>query len=185
MYNVWSLSSTSPDQGPIYVATGERPEGPWKTYKDRPVIPPGDWGAWGDGGYSEAGMIFHDGVFHTFYSGTQWRKLESIGYAYSRDGYNITKYPGNPVAPRENYPDAAAFAEVHALWEPPFYYLFHTLRYISKGPDVEYLGVQVLVTQWPLSFRMPVLNLESLGAGKTTRCLSKTRTGRRVSRTSR
>jgi hypothetical protein len=137
MYSVWPVGSTSPDQGAIYIATADKPEGPWKKYADRPVVPAGNWGAWDDGGFSEAGMLFHDGVFHTFYGGTKWRKLESIGYAFSFDGFNFTKYPGNPVAPRENNPDASAFAEVHAYWESPFYYLFHTLRYISKGPHVE------------------------------------------------
>jgi hypothetical protein len=166
MYSVWPVGSTSPDQGAIYVATADKPEGPWKKYVDKPVVPNGDWGAWDDGGYSEAGMLHHDGVFQTFYSGTKWRKLESIGYAYSYDGFNFTKYPGNPVAPRENNPDASAFAEIHAYWESPFYYLFHTLRNISRrGED---LGVQVLATRTPFSLTMPVINLASLEAGKST-----------------
>ncbi len=168
MYNVWPIGSTSPDQGPIYVATAEKPEGPWKKYVDKPAVPDGDWGAWDDGGFSEAGALYHDGVFHIFYSGTKWEKLESIGYAYSYDGFNFTKYAGNPVAPRENEPGTSAYAEIHALWESPFYYLFHTLRYISDGGESEHLGVQVMATQRPFSFRMPVLNLESLGAGRTT-----------------
>ena len=43
---------------------------------------------------------------------------ESIGYASSRDGINWTKYSGNPVATREAEPNAAAYAEVHAIVEP-------------------------------------------------------------------
>ena len=166
MYNVHPIGAASPDSGPIKLATAEKPEGPWKKYEGNPVIPAGEWGAWDDGGFSEAGMLYHDGVFHCFYSGVKWEKLESIGYAYSFDGYNFIKYSGNPVAPRENSPDTSAFAEVHALWEPPFHYVYNTQRYYSRRG--EYLGVQILVNQRPFSLRMPVLNIESLEAGKTT-----------------
>ena len=30
-------------------------------------------------------MLYHEGIFHTFYCGTKWEKFESIGYAYSFD----------------------------------------------------------------------------------------------------
>ena len=166
MYNVHPIGAASPDSGPIKLATAEKPEGPWKKYEGNPVIPAGEWGAWDDGGFSEAGMLYHDGVFHCFYSGVKWEKLESIGYAYSFDGYNFIKYSGNPVAPRENSPDTSAFAEIHALYEPPFHYVYNTQRYYSRRG--EYLGVQILVNQRPFSLRMPVLNIESLDSGKTT-----------------
>jgi len=166
MYNAYPVGATSPDQGPICLATAEKPSGPWNKYEGNPVIPAGEWGAWDDGGYSEAGFLYHDGVFHVFYGGTKWSKLESIGYAYSLDGYNFIKYSGNPVAPRENNPDASGFAEVHALFQPPFYYVYHTLRYISKGG--EDLGVQILATETPFRLAMPVLSIDSLAAGKSS-----------------
>lgn len=166
----------SPDEGPIALATAEKPEGPWTKYKGNPVISPDDWGSWDDGGFSEAGVMYHDGVFHIFYSGTKWRKLESIGYAYSHDGYNFTKYTNNPVALRERNPDASAFAETHAFWEPPFIYLFHTLRYISRGGMYnnekvvrdEDIGVQILATATPFRLTMPVLYLSCLNPGAPT-----------------
>jgi len=168
MYNEYPISASSPDEGPFALATAEKPEGPWEKYEDNPVLPAGDWGAWDDGGYSEAGVLHHDGVFHIFYGGTKWMKLESIGYTYSLDGYDFVKHSGNPVAPRERNPDASAFAEVHALWEPPFYYVYHTLRYISKEHGAiggENLGVQILATETPFRLAMPVLLIDSLGAG--------------------
>jgi len=168
MYNVYPVGSESPDSGPICLATADHPEGPWTKFKDNPVILGGDWGAWDDGGFSEAGMLHHDGVFHCFYSGVRWEKLESIGYAYSFDGYNFVKYSGNPVAPRENTPGISAFAETHALYEPPFHYLYHTMRYSADGGEGEYLGVQVLTTQKPFSLSMPVLHLKLLDAGQTS-----------------
>jgi len=166
MYNEYPISDSSPDQGPFALATAEKPEGPWEKQEGNPILPAGEWGAWDDGGHSEAGVLYHDGVFHIFYGGTKWSKLESIGYAYSLDGYDFIKHNGNPVAPRENNPDASAFAEVHALWEPPFYYVYHTLRYISKGG--EDLGVQILATETPFRLAMPVISLDSLGAGASS-----------------
>jgi len=171
MYNEYPISASSPDEGPFSLATAEKPEGPWEKYGGNPVLPAGEWGAWDDGGYSEAGVLYHDGVFHIFYGGTKWRKLESIGYAYSLDGYNFIKHSQNPVAPRERNPDASAFAEVHALWEAPFYYVFHTIRYISKdhySKGGEHLGVQILATETPFRFAMPVLFIDSLAAGTSS-----------------
>lgn len=69
------------DQGPFCMATVPRPEGPWKKYKWNPVMTPGDWGAWDDGGYSEACARYHKGVFHCIYGGTKATKVESLGYA--------------------------------------------------------------------------------------------------------
>ena len=148
------------DHGPFCLATADKPEGPWTRYEGNPVLPPGDWGAWDASGFSEAKVLYHEGVFHCFYSGSRTPKLESIGYAYSVDGHNFTKYSGNPVVPKEGTPDASAYAEVQALIEPPFVYLYHTLRYISKkGED---LGIQVLSINPHFSLAMPILNLDSL-----------------------
>ncbi len=168
MYDLYPVGESSPDQGPICLNIADKPEGPWTEYGGNPVIPAGEWGAWDDGGFSEAGVLYHDGVFHCFYSGTKWMKLESIAYAYSFDGFNWTKYSGNPIVPRANSPRTSAFAEVHAFWEPPFHYVYNTLRYIDTGLKVEHIGVEVLTTQRPFSLKMPVLNLASLGSGRTT-----------------
>jgi len=155
------------DQGPFCVATADRPEGPWAKYDRNPILTPGDWGAWDDGGYSEAGVRYNDGVFHWFYSGTKTMKLESIGYAYSFDGYNWTKYPGNPVIPLTRVPDASGFAEVKHLIEPPIY-IYHTLRYFSNLHNeegewaTEHLAVQVLSTTPNFRLPFPIMQLESL-----------------------
>ena len=166
MYNTWPIGLNSPDSGPLNLATADKPEGPWTKYEGNPVLPAGEWGAWDDGGFSEPGVIYHDGVFHCFYSGVKWEKLESIGYAYSFDGINFIKYSGNPVAIRENDPGTTAFAETHTFWEPPFFYLYNTQRY--QGRRGEYLGVQILTNQRPFTLQMPVLNLETVAAGATT-----------------
>jgi len=107
-------------------------------------------------------------VFHWFYGGTKTLKLESIGYAYSFDGYNFTKYSGNPVVTLNRIPDASGFAEVKTLIEPPFVYLYHTLRYFGRsskkpGFETEDLAIQVLSTSPTFRLPIPILHLESLG----------------------
>ena len=173
MYAQYPIEVT--DQGPYCVATATRPEGPWRKYPNNPVLVPGDWGAWDDGGYSEAGVRYNDGVFHWFYGGTKTLKLESIGYAYSFDGYNFVKYPGNPVVTLQSVPDASGFAEVKTLIEPPYIYLYHTLRYFARNRDendrwiVEDLATQVLSTSPTFRLAMPIVRLDSLAGGATTK----------------
>ncbi|MEK7754625.1 MAG: hypothetical protein AAB654_22055, partial [Acidobacteriota bacterium] len=180
LYTEHPIGSTAPDYGPISLATADAPEGPWTIHPGNPVLPAGEKGAWDDGGYSEAKVTFWDGVFHLFYGGAKEytpRPLtrESIGYAYSFDGVRFIKYGGNPVARREANPNMAAFAEIHTLFEPPFIYAFHTIRYIDEmrapaGRErIEDLGVQVLVTQTPYRLSMPVLTLDSLPPGGATK----------------
>ena len=174
MYNAHPISSISPDYSPFSLATATDPYGPWELYESNPVLAPSGWGAWDDGGYSEAKVVYRDGVFHTFYGGSKQhavriRSLESIGYAFSRDGYHFARHVDNPVASREKNPDASAFAEVQCLFEPPFVYLYHTLRYLSsEDPGVEDLGVQVLATSTPFKLSMPLLHLDVFPAGGTT-----------------
>lgn len=168
MYVEHPIGSTSFDQGPFCLAAADRPEGPWIRYESNPVLSPGDSGAWDDGGFSEAGMLCHEGVFHTFYGGTKARKLESIGYAWSTDGLHFHRHPCNPVVLRERCPDTSALAEVHALFEPPLFYLYHTVRYVSVTEWAEDIGVQILATSRPFRFDMPVLTLDRLDPGAIT-----------------
>ena len=159
MFNEHPIGPT--DHGPFALAVADRPEGPWRKYEGNPVLPTGDWGAWDATGFSEAKVVYHEGIFHCFYSACMTQKLESIGYAYSFDGYKWTKYEANPVVVLERTPDASAFAEVQALIEPPFIFLYHTLRYISRGG--EDLGIHVLSIDPHFRLSMPVLILDSLG----------------------
>jgi hypothetical protein len=179
LYTAHPIGSTGADYSPISLATSDSPEGPW-AIEEKPVLHQGEWGEWDDGGFSEAEVVFHSGVFHLFYGGAKLhperiRTRESIGYAYSFNGRDFVKYGLNPVAAREANPNAAAFAEVHTIIEPPFIYLYHTLRYCQpwrerfreQFPVVEDLGVQVLVTQSPFKLDMPVLQLDTLEKGAT------------------
>ena len=159
------------DYSPLAVATAEKPEGPYVKYSGNPLMVKGKPGDWDGGGISEAEVLYHDGMFHMFYGATEKStgpRVESVGYAYSFDGFKWFKHDKNPVVARQANPNAAALSEVHTIIEPPFIYLYYTLRYIGKGMGVEHLGIQVMATQSPFGLDLPVLNLKSLDAGKTT-----------------
>ena len=162
------------DYSPLAVAIGDKPEGPFTKYPRNPLMVRGEPGDWDDGGISEAEVLYDNGMFHMFYGAvrTFGPRIESVGYAYSFDGFKWYKYGRNPVATYHANPGAAAFAEIHAIIERPFIYVYHTLRPIEHGgesyPWNEDLGVQVLVTQTPFSLDMPALTVDSLDAGKTT-----------------
>ena len=169
------------DQGPMCLATASKPEGPWEKYKgNQPVMTTGDWNTWDDGGYSEAGARYHEGVFHTVYGGTKAPKIEALGYAWSFDAINWHKYGANPVIPLNRIPDGSGFAEVHCLVEGAYIYVFHTLRYYTgegtaRGlgcvPDweTEDLAVQVLTIDPKFKVAFPILYDLALDPGKSSR----------------
>ena len=168
------------DQGPFCIATASKPEGPWTKYEGNPVMTPGDWGAWDDGGYSEACARYHEGVYHCIYGGTKAPKVEPLGYAWSFDAINWHKYAANPVVALSRVPDASGFAEVHCYVEGPYIYVFHTLRYFTgEGTarglgsfpawDTEDLAVQVLTIDPQFKISFPILMMDSLDAGQSSR----------------
>jgi len=180
LYTAHPIGSTGPDYSPMALAQADSPVGPWVRWPQNPVLREGDAGTWDHGGFSEAEVFWAEGAFHMFYGGAELqperiRTRESIGYAVSRDGYRFWKHPQNPVAARGACPNAAAFAEVHAIHEPPFVYLYHTLRYLEpripadakRFPMIENLGIQVLVTARPFRLKMPLVHGESLAPGAT------------------
>jgi len=180
LYTEHPIGSTSPDYGPISLATAPSPEGPWTVWNHNPVLAAGPPGAWDDGGYSEAKVTYWDGLFHMFYGGAkeyQPRILtrESIGYATSADGFHFTRYSGNPVAAREAELNMASYSEVHTLFEPPYIYAFHTIRYIDSkiapfpgGIGIEDLGVQILAPESAFSITIPAVGGRALSPGAST-----------------
>jgi hypothetical protein len=181
LYAAHPIGSTGPDYSPMSLALAGSPVGPWTRWLKNPVLTAGPKGAWDDGGFSEAEVIEANGLFHMFYGGAKIhperiRTQESIGYAWSADGFSFVKHPQNPVARREDHPNAAAFAEVHGIFQPPFVYLYHTLRYLAprtpgdqkRFPFVEDLGVEILATARPFELDMPIIRRAMLGPGQST-----------------
>jgi hypothetical protein len=181
LYTAHPIGSTGPDYSPMSLALAESPRGPWTRWLKNPVLREGPKGVWDDGGFSEAEVIYANGLFHMFYGGAKIhperiRTQESIGYAWSADGFSFVRHPQNPVARREDHPNASAFAEVHAIFQPPFVYLYHTLRYLAprtpgdrkRFPLVEDLGVEILATARPFELDMPIIRRATLGPGQST-----------------
>jgi hypothetical protein len=174
LYSEHPIGETGPDYGPLSLATAPAPEGPWTPHQGNPVLRPGEWGAWDDGGYSESEVLYRDGLYHVFYGAAKLHpkrilSRESIGYAWSGDGLHFTKSARNPVAPREYAPNTAAMSEVHTLIEPPLIYCYHTLRYCTAERDnAEDLGVQILAFQRPFCIRMPVVTMPVLSVRGST-----------------
>ena len=115
-----------------------------------------------------------------FYAGaklhpTRRRTRESIGYAYSRDGVRFIKFGRNPVAPYHATPHATSYSEPCALFDMPFIYVYHTLRYREpwlrahrRDPlTVEDIGVQVLATQTPFHMFVPLLADEGIDPSRS------------------
>jgi hypothetical protein len=58
------VGSVAPDYSPMSVAVANRPEGPFKPYEGNPVLREGQAGEWDSGGFSEAEVLYHGGLFH-------------------------------------------------------------------------------------------------------------------------
>ena len=160
LYATWP-DEIQGDYGRMYLATADKPEGPWVEHPD-PVFDEGQKGDWDEGAFSEFEVLNYNGLLHAFYGACKINsgRTESIGYAWSQDGIKWTRFEGNPIATIDKVPNAAAFAEVHAVIEYPKIYLYHTLRYFEKVDwypedwcgtssdivclDVEDLGIQVI-----------------------------------------
>jgi len=164
---LWYMFGTEPDEtqldfGRLYVATSTSLKGPWEV-REEPAMSEGPKGTWEEGGFSEFEVDYYNGMFHAFYGGSRYAKVndpselgpgpysddaekkrlrvvEDIGYAYSTDGFTFTKYEGNPVVHHENVPNCAAMAEVHCVIEYPRIYCYHTLRYLEcpEGENPEW-----------------------------------------------
>ena len=66
----------------------------WTRPLSQPVLSPGSSGSWDDLAVHPGAVIYEDGMYYMFYSGWsdpygRW----DIGYAFSNDGINWTKYP--------------------------------------------------------------------------------------------
>ena len=70
----------------------------WTKHPDNPVMMAGEEGEWDAGGLRATSIIYHDGIYHMWYTGGGLVPGETfIGYATSQDGFNWTRHDDNPV----------------------------------------------------------------------------------------
>jgi predicted GH43/DUF377 family glycosyl hydrolase len=63
-----------------------------------PVMRPGEAGAWDDGALHAPNVVWHNGQFHMFYSGTTADGQQAaVGYAISPNGMTWTRSENNPL----------------------------------------------------------------------------------------
>ena len=98
MYYGALTSSASPHHWRIGVANSSDGIN-WEKYPLNPVIDLGAPGSWDDESIHSCSVVYNEGLYQMWYSGSPSGGIDNgeIGYATSTDGYNWTKYPGNPV----------------------------------------------------------------------------------------
>jgi predicted GH43/DUF377 family glycosyl hydrolase len=126
------------DYGYMYMATASSIYGPWTMYPSNdnpePILKPS--ASWDALGFSEADIFYYNGAFHMFYGGTsdEGDRPESVGYAWSNDGFNWNHFGNEPALPTSGLQNASAFAEVQSRIEYPDIHLYYTLRW--KNHDI-------------------------------------------------
>ena len=68
----------------------------WSKHESNPVLLPGAAGSWDDGEISQASVVYEEGLYRMWYTGSNGGD-NRVGYATSPDGVVWTKYSGNPV----------------------------------------------------------------------------------------
>ena len=99
LYAAHPINSTGTDYSPMALAQAESPAGPWVRWPKNPVLREGPPVAGDHGGFSEAKVFYAEGTFHMFYGELHPERIrtrESIGYAFSRDGYSFQKHRAKP-----------------------------------------------------------------------------------------
>jgi lysophospholipase L1-like esterase len=75
----------------------------FKPATNNPILAPGPKGSWDENIRERGWVMYENGMYHLWYGG--WRgdyihsepALVKLGYAFSTDGVNWTKYAGNPI----------------------------------------------------------------------------------------
>jgi predicted GH43/DUF377 family glycosyl hydrolase len=93
-YNAWN--GDFPDVVRIGHSTALHPDSTWTKDQNNPVLDRGSFNSWDYPRADEPNVIFDGTIFHMWYLGGELFP-SCVGYAWSTDGSNWTKYKNNPV----------------------------------------------------------------------------------------
>jgi len=135
----------------------------WTKYEGNPVLDLGAPGDWDDFHLSNPFVLFEDGIYKMWYSGTNAPNAR-IGYATSPDGITWTKYEDNPVldlgAPGEW--DNLQVTDPFVLFEDGTYKMWYTGRGDTSYHRIGYATSPDGIT-WTKYEDNPVLDLGAPG----------------------
>jgi hypothetical protein len=98
-----------------------------------PVLGAGPPGSWDERITERGWFMYEDGMYHAWYGGWKGnydhavKNFVKLGYAYSTDGINWTKYPGNPIYNQHWTEDMVVVKNGNT------YYLFAESEYTGDG----------------------------------------------------
>jgi len=103
----------------------------WERHPE-PILKEGVVGTWDDWTLGEMGVIHKDNHFHMWYTGGSYETPSPlcIGYAWSSDGIEWTKHPGNPVLKS----DSSGWDKQYVI-DPIVYYLGSSYNMLYTGSD--------------------------------------------------
>jgi len=99
LYRMWYAGTVQSPFGIWQTGTAMSTDGiNWSKHQDNPVLKAGNQGEWDAGGAVLSSFIVDNGLYHMWYF--NWSSNADglkTGYATSTDGFDWTKYEGNPI----------------------------------------------------------------------------------------
>jgi predicted GH43/DUF377 family glycosyl hydrolase len=121
--------------------TADRRPLKFQAYENNPILGPGEPGEWDALSSNTPDVVYHDGVYYLFYTGSKIVGNMSVGLAISSDGYHFTKYTDNPVfRPSKNGFDAYAVGATRILKVDSLWWMFYNAMEFAGFSPGPYIG---------------------------------------------
>ncbi|MDP1623453.1 MAG: hypothetical protein Q8M08_14060 [Bacteroidales bacterium] len=121
-------------------------------YANNPILTPGEPGSWDDLNVAAPQIVFHENTFYLFYMGCNVAGRMAIGLATSTDGFNYSKFEGNPLlAPDSSGFDAFTLGPGILLKEDTTWVMYYNCQEIAvyaPGTSVGRATARQLTGPW-------------------------------------